>query len=163
MRGHSVLEVLLTVGLLTLLLMATLSVYVFGMRAWVKGDREAERLAAAQVTCARLSAELQASLYEGLETGPHAFRCLSPRDKEGKIISNQADGRLEGQRYLVFWSTEGQLYRRELTASEPLETAQVGGEPVRRAELNVSQEGRLVTLQLTIDGHLSELTVRVRN
>ncbi len=159
------LEVLLTVGLLTLLLMATLSVYVFGMRAWVKGDREAERLAAAQVTCTRLASELQSSLYEGLETGPHAFRCLSPRDKEGKVISSQADGKLQGQRHLVFWSEEGQLFRRELAAVEPLDAAQVGGEPVTRlpAELNVSQEGRLVTLQLKLDGHMSELTVRVRN
>ena len=159
------LEVLLTVGLLTVLLMATLAVYVFGMRAWLKGDREAERLAASQVICSKMAAELQSSLYEGLATEAHAFRCLSPRDGEGNVLSSQADGKLKGQRYLIFWSKEGRLYRRELAAVEPLETALVSGEPVSRlpAELSVSSEGRLVTLQLTIDGHLSELTVRVRN
>lgn len=165
MRGHSLLEVLLTVGLLTLLLLATLTIYVVGMRAWVKGDREAERLAATQVTGARLAAELQSSLYSGLEVGPHGFRCLSPRDSDGNVVASQADGLLEGRRHLAFWAADGQLYRRELPGAEPLADAMTDGEPLTRlpAELDVTQEGRLVTLQLKIDGHLSEHTVRVRN
>jgi len=164
-KGHSLLEVLLTVGLLTVLMMAVLTVYVLGMRAWVKGDRQADRLAASQVACARLASDLQSSLYAGLEVGPHAFGCLSPRDAEGKVESSQADGLLRGQRFLVYWSAEGHLYRRELAAPAPLETSLADGQLVTRqpAELSVSQEGRLVTLQVSVDGHLSELTVRVRN
>lgn len=178
MRGHSVLEVLLTVGLLTLLMMAVLLVYVTGTRAWLRGDAQAERLGQTQALTARLVRDLQVSLYAGLEVSPEGVSCLSPHDQEGKVEPDQSTGKLAGKRFILYWTNGSQIRRRELTPSLPkpiplslvepvlpLATYFQAGETITRlpTKLRFSQDLRLVTCRLEGASATQELTVRVRN
>lgn len=108
MRGTTVLEMVIGMGILSLMMAAIMFIYVTGAGAWAKGDAQAELLDLLQTASLKLSNELQRSCYDSLTVESGSLSCLSAEDPDtGRLKVDAGTGQLTWQRYLIFYRDEG--------------------------------------------------------
>lgn len=79
MKGHTLLELVLGMGLLVLLMTAMFFLYQMGASAWKKGETQTELLQQAQMVTGRLEREVERSVYAAtvLDPGPSSGTAVS--------------------------------------------------------------------------------------
>ncbi|MCA9792811.1 MAG: hypothetical protein KC910_13485 [Candidatus Eremiobacteraeota bacterium] len=78
-RGHTLIEIMVSMGLLVLLLGVMFLIYRTGANAWKKSEAQVQLVQDAQVVTARLSREVERSIY--------ASACLDPGPNNGTAVS----------------------------------------------------------------------------
>lgn len=115
--GLTLVEVLVTLTVLSILMTALFAVFKMGLSAWHKTSTKNELLQQVQIVDFRLSDELQLSALESATADPgiDALSFLSPLDANGKFILS-AKGRPEFQKYIIYYrkSSDQKMYRREV-------------------------------------------------
>ncbi|GMU51595.1 MAG: hypothetical protein AMXMBFR33_07410 [Candidatus Xenobia bacterium] len=78
-RGQTLLETLVSLGLLSLLMVLMFAVYRTGANAWMKGDAQVSLIQDLRVVTERLAREVERSAYESatLDPGPNAGTALA--------------------------------------------------------------------------------------
>lgn len=78
-RGQTLLETLVSLGLLSLLMMLMFAVYRMGANAWMKGDAQVSLIQDLRVVTDRLAREVERSAYESatLDPGPNNGTALA--------------------------------------------------------------------------------------
>ncbi|MCA9796856.1 MAG: hypothetical protein KC910_33835 [Candidatus Eremiobacteraeota bacterium] len=70
MKGHTLLELVLGLGLLILLMVTMFAIFRMGASAWKKGEAHADLMHALQVTLAHCTRSVEQSVYDGLALDP---------------------------------------------------------------------------------------------
>ncbi|MEW6282798.1 MAG: prepilin-type N-terminal cleavage/methylation domain-containing protein [Candidatus Eremiobacterota bacterium] len=106
-RGVTLMEMLISVGLLGILLGAVLFLYLVGGRAIAQGDVRSDLMRDLQVTSMKLTQEIETSCYAGLSVGAGGVAVLSAVPAGGGSPGLGPDGSVIWAKYVVFWHDAG--------------------------------------------------------
>lgn len=111
-RGFTLVEMIISSGLLMLLLTLVLAVYLTSHRVWAKGSNSQEVLGDAGVVAGYLDAELQRSTYDSVSISPdkQALVFLTAKDENGHT-SATVDGRPIWNRWMLYYVNGSSLLR----------------------------------------------------
>ncbi|MGE0493367.1 MAG: type II secretion system protein J [Vulcanimicrobiota bacterium] len=114
--GFSLLEVLVSVAILSLVFTALLAVYAFGIRLFTRTDQRSELIRNAQLAVTTLQHDLMDSSFASLEIDGSTLAFLAPSP-----ASLDSSGRATWKSYLIYSLEERTLRRRvvEIPAGAP--------------------------------------------
>lgn len=136
-RGHSLLEVLISLSLLSVLLTVLVQLFIQGTRTTSSLDREAEVGGLTQVALTRVARDLEGAALESVSfTEGVSFLTGDP-------WTVRPDGTgLEWRRYVLYWLDGGRLMRSESALGAPLLTPVALADPLsHRTDARVVARG----------------------
>jgi prepilin-type N-terminal cleavage/methylation domain-containing protein len=104
--GYSLIEVVVAMGILTLLLAIAFNAFVTGANAWQKGDAQTELLQNCQLTTTRLSHEAERTIYGSVTVaanGQAVSMASAVYASTGQFAVDPASSNLQWQNYLIFY------------------------------------------------------------
>ena len=172
-RGFTLLELMVTIGISTLMLGLATMIYVRGSALWAKTEAQSDIEQTLQSALALFSKDLAGSSLNSLTVDPteRMVSIPSARDAQGEVVFDAATRRLMWQRYYLYYYEQGQqtLHRRNLDMSAPTQNPvslplhdfgagpqaipryRADGRPIARevTEMECDLADGLVTLRLT--------------
>lgn len=106
-RGHTLVEMLIAVGLLGIMMGAIIYLYLTGARAVSQGDVRSDLLRGLQITSQALTREVETSCYGGLSIAPSGLAVLAAGPPEGGSPTLASNGTVQWRKYVVFWLDAG--------------------------------------------------------
>lgn len=136
-KGHSLLEVLVSLSLLSVLLTVLVQLFIQGTRSTRGIDREAELGGLAQAALTRVTRDLEGAAVESLDLADGATFLA------GEPWMVQPDGTgLEWRRYVLYWVDGDRLLRSELPLATPLTAPEPLADPAsHRGEARLVARG----------------------
>lgn len=168
-QGLTLVEVLISLGLLGLVMAGVYASLVLSMRYQAKLSDSVETFRRALLASTKMTQALGTGAQSSLVIAPEGFAFASAQPAEGPF-THDAQGRIEWHRFVFFYTENGDLYRGEVPLTPP--TVAVPTPPglaalkadaratrilvARRVELLKMEVGSGATTQIRVQGESPE-------